>query len=106
MPFFTDESKMAPDVTYTLTVGTVELVKLQGAREYADAMRRWEETTPERLEGFEITREPQLYQLEPGKCTGTWACDFIAPMPPGARARGLLGEGRAEVGRCKLNTTG
>lgn len=83
LPFVLDPGLLSEDVVYE---GPLETI--QGRSEYLAAMRNWSARLPERLEGFRVTGV-DAWALQPGEVVCRWSCQFVAPLPPTARLRGL-----------------
>lgn len=83
LPFVLDPTSVTEDVKYD-----GPLLSLQGREAYLEAMGSWRENMPKRLEYFKTT-DMNVWSLGPGELTARWTCEFVAPLPPTARLRGL-----------------
>ncbi|CAE7234042.1 unnamed protein product [Symbiodinium sp. CCMP2592] len=83
LPFLTDESLIADDISYEGLLATC-----QGRESYLSAMRDWQQLVPERLEDFKVLRM-ESWRLNPGVVTARWSIGFVAPLPPSWKLREL-----------------
>ena len=107
LPFLTDESLIADDISYEGLLATC-----QGRESYLSAMRDWQRLVPERLEDFKVMRmeswrQPGSSHRKVRMCSkwgGTapmfqkhwkicrlsrWSVGFVAPLPPSWKLREL-----------------
>ncbi|CAE7461362.1 unnamed protein product, partial [Symbiodinium necroappetens] len=83
LPFLTDESLIADDISYEGLLATC-----QGRESYLSAMRDWQQLVPERLEDFKVL-SMESWRLNPGVVTARWSIAFVAPLPPSWKLREL-----------------
>ena len=98
LPFLTDESLIADDISYEGLLATC-----QGRESYLSAMRDWQQLVPERLEDFKVL-SLESWRLNPGVVTARCGARVLKKNGRGGAAFSLtrFQKHRAWLGK-KLN---